>query len=514
MSDFVHLHLHTEYSLLDGACRVDELLEQAARLKMPALAVTEHGNMFSAVVFYDTAKKQGVKPILGCEVYVAPGDRRTKSGTPGETANHLVLLAETNEGYHNLIKLVSAGLHRRLLLQAAHRQGTARAALQGPDRPQQLPQGRGRRGHLQGSLREGEDRGRARIARSSARATSSSRCSTRASTNRRSSTTACWAWPRAGPADGLHQRRALPAKTEDHKPHDILLCIGTGKNVHDTDRLKLLGRPVLPEDAGGDVGASSAIIPTRSPTRCASPSAATSTSTTKGTTCPNFDVPAGYTLDAYFEHVVREGFAQRLPRLHELRGRGALQHTLDEYETRLEYEIEMIKKMGYHRVLPDRLGLHPLRARAGHPGRPGPRIGRRQRRRLVPAHHRRRPDRVRPHLRALPQSRARVDARYRHRLLRAPPRRGDRVRHAQVRPRERRADHHLRDDEGQGRGPRRRPRARHDVRGRRQGREADSAGARHDAREGARGEPGAQGAARAAIRRSRNCSTSAGASRA
>src|SRR5262245_24639058 len=109
MSDFVHLHLHTEYSLLDGACRIDELVEQAARLNMPALAVTEHGNMFSSILFYDAARKKGVKPILGCEVYVAPGDRRVKSGTPGETANHLVLLAETREGYHNLIKLVSSG---------------------------------------------------------------------------------------------------------------------------------------------------------------------------------------------------------------------------------------------------------------------------------------------------------------------------------------------------------------------------------------------------------------------
>ena len=109
MSDFVHLHLHTEFSLLDGACRVEELLDQAQKLGMPALAVTEHGNMFSAVTFHDHARKKGVKPILGCEVYVAPGDRRTKSGTPGETANHLVLLAETNEGFHNLIKLVSSG---------------------------------------------------------------------------------------------------------------------------------------------------------------------------------------------------------------------------------------------------------------------------------------------------------------------------------------------------------------------------------------------------------------------
>src|SRR2546425_5471515 len=109
MPEFVHLHLHTEYSLLDGACRIDELLDEAARLKMPAIAVTEHGNMFSAVLFHDHARQHGVKPILGCEVYMAPGSRHMKSGNPGETANHLVLLAETDEGDHNLIKLVSAG---------------------------------------------------------------------------------------------------------------------------------------------------------------------------------------------------------------------------------------------------------------------------------------------------------------------------------------------------------------------------------------------------------------------
>jgi DNA polymerase III subunit alpha len=109
MADFVHLHLHTEFSLLDGACRIDELLDQAAKLKMPAIAVTEHGNLFSSVMFHDHARQKGVTPILGCEVYVAPGDRRNKSGSPGETANHLVLLSETLEGYHNLIKLVSSG---------------------------------------------------------------------------------------------------------------------------------------------------------------------------------------------------------------------------------------------------------------------------------------------------------------------------------------------------------------------------------------------------------------------
>src|SRR6266496_4651005 len=109
MAEFVHLHLHTEFSLLDGACRIDELLDQAKALNMPAIGVTEHGNMFSSVIFHDHARARGVKPILGCEVYVAPGSRLTKSGNPGETANHLILLAETNEGYSNLIKLVSAG---------------------------------------------------------------------------------------------------------------------------------------------------------------------------------------------------------------------------------------------------------------------------------------------------------------------------------------------------------------------------------------------------------------------
>ena len=109
MSQFVHLHLHTEFSLLDGACRIGELLDRVAALGMPAVAVTEHGNLFSAVTFHDEARRRGIKPILGCEVYVAPGDRRDRTGQPGETANHLVLLSETAEGFSNLIKLVSAG---------------------------------------------------------------------------------------------------------------------------------------------------------------------------------------------------------------------------------------------------------------------------------------------------------------------------------------------------------------------------------------------------------------------
>ena len=109
---FVHLHNHSDFSLLDGASRIDQMVDLAARYEMPALALTDHGNMFGAINFYNAAKKRGVKPIFGCEIYVAPGSRFEKSpnnGSIADTNNHLVLLAETMAGYRNLVKLVSKG---------------------------------------------------------------------------------------------------------------------------------------------------------------------------------------------------------------------------------------------------------------------------------------------------------------------------------------------------------------------------------------------------------------------
>src|SRR5579864_2980883 len=120
---FVHLHVHTDYSLLDGACETSELLDEASRQKMPAVAITDHGNLFAAANFFYEAGKRDVKPIIGCEVYVAKGsrhDRGDKTNSNGgqdradvepgmRGTNHLVLLCESPEGYHNLVKLVSAG---------------------------------------------------------------------------------------------------------------------------------------------------------------------------------------------------------------------------------------------------------------------------------------------------------------------------------------------------------------------------------------------------------------------
>ncbi|MDA1000431.1 MAG: DNA polymerase III subunit alpha [bacterium] len=107
---FVHLHVHSQYSLLDGVTRIDELVKQAAALGMPAVALTDHGNMFGAAKFYNAAKKAGVKPIVGCEVYVAPGSRHDRgSGRGTGRAWHMILLAQNDAGYKNLCELVTLG---------------------------------------------------------------------------------------------------------------------------------------------------------------------------------------------------------------------------------------------------------------------------------------------------------------------------------------------------------------------------------------------------------------------
>jgi DNA polymerase-3 subunit alpha len=345
VSEFVHLHLHTEFSLLDGACRIDELLDQAVKLKMPAIAVTEHGNMFSSVIFHDHARARGLNPILGCEVYVAPGDRQDRSGVPGATQNHLVLLAETNEGYHNLIKLVSAGytegfyykprIDKALLAQ--HAKGLI-----------------GLSSCLKGEVAEGLSHQQDRKAIEAAAAYRDI----------------------LGPNNfflemqwhGIEEQRlvnsGLPAiandlglplictndvhylQAADAHPHDILLCIGTAKAFSDPKRLRYDAKQFFLKTAEEmaevfkdypDALAQTMRIAERCNVRIP-----------EGENfLPDFDVPIGYTVDTYFEKVARDGFAHRLPRLQHLALEGTLRHTIDEYERRLTYELDMIKMMKY-----------------------------------------------------------------------------------------------------------------------------------------------------------------------
>jgi len=106
-SNFVHLHCHTHYSLLDGCNRIGELVNRAKELGQPAVAITDHGNMFGAIEFYEAANKAGIKPIIGLEAYIAPGDRQLREAIDGETSYHLLLLAQNMQGYRNLLKLTS-----------------------------------------------------------------------------------------------------------------------------------------------------------------------------------------------------------------------------------------------------------------------------------------------------------------------------------------------------------------------------------------------------------------------
>src|SRR5262245_17949423 len=349
MSEFVHLHLHTEFSLLDGACRIDELLDQAVKLRMPAIAVTEHGNLFSSVIFHDHARARGLNPILGCEVYVAPGSRLTKSGNPGETQNHLVLLAENLEGYHNLIKLVSAGytegfyykprIDHDLLAQHA----TGLIALSSC---------------LKGEVAEGLWKHQ----------------------DQRAVEAAARYRDILGPNNfflemqwhGIDEQKtvnaALPSmardlglplvctndvhylRETDAHPHDILLCIGTGKAFSDPKRLRYDAKQFFlktqDEVAAAFKDYPDAVANTvRIAERC------NVTLPTGTNHLPTFAVPDGFTIDTYFEHVVRAGFRERLPRLQQLAAAGRLKRTIDEYERRLDYELDIIRKTGFQGYL-------------------------------------------------------------------------------------------------------------------------------------------------------------------
>ena len=109
---FTHLHVHTEYSLLDGSGRIKEMVLRAKELGMDSMAITDHGVMYGAIDFYRACRAEGIRPILGCEIYTAPGSRFDKEGAVSdERYHHLVLLAENNTGYSNLMKIVSRGFN-------------------------------------------------------------------------------------------------------------------------------------------------------------------------------------------------------------------------------------------------------------------------------------------------------------------------------------------------------------------------------------------------------------------
>ncbi len=373
---FIHLHLHTDFSLLDGACDITSLVEEAARRKMPAVAVTDHGNLFAAANFFHAATTRGVKPIIGCEVYVAPGSRHDRGTADPDSpqagsgrSNHLVLLCETNEGYRNLLKLVSAGFLEGFYykpridyeLLAKHNRGLIalsaclRGAVSDALLAEEYARARENAGRLQdifgknNFFLEVQDQGievEKRVNREMTRLSRETGI------------------PLVVTNDCHYLTR------EDARAQEVLLCIQTGKTMSDTARMKFATDQFYFKTAA-EMAQVFSDLPDALERTVAIAERCNMKIERVANPFPEFKVPEGWTTDTYFEKMAREGFSARVPYLEQQQKQGRMRHPLAEYEARLSFEIEMIKKMrfaGYFLIVSD--FIHYARAQ-GVPVGPG-----------------------------------------------------------------------------------------------------------------------------------------------
>jgi len=349
---FVHLHLHTDYSLLDGAIQIKPLAKRVEELEMPACAMTDHGNMFGAISFYNAMKSRGVNPIIGCETYITRGSRTDRAaGAPGEKANfHLILLAQNFEGYQNLMRLTSKAytegfyykprIDKQLL--AEHSKGLiALSACMSGVPSAMLAQEKcdeaaaaalefqeilGKGNYFLEIQEHGLD-AQKRIRK---------------------------------PLVELAKRTGVPLVAtndahyltpDDSRAHDVLLCIGSGKTVNDSNRLRYASPNFYvrsPEEMWQIFGDELPEVLTRTVEIAERISLKLPENVNY---LPQYPIPqseAGLSPDHYFEKVVREGYERRRQTVWDNQAaRGELKHALSEYETRLSSEIQMIKQMGF-----------------------------------------------------------------------------------------------------------------------------------------------------------------------
>ena len=349
---FVHLHLHTDYSLLDGAIQIKPLAKRVEELAMPACAMTDHGNMFGAISFYNAMKYRGVKPIIGCETYITRGSRTDRgAGAPGEKANfHLILLAQNYEGYQNLVRLTSKAYTEGFYykpridkdLLAQHSKGLiALSACMSGVPSAMLAQEKcdeaaaaalefqeilGKGNYFLEIQEHGLDAQR-RIRK---------------------------------PLVDLAKRTGVPLVAtndahylmpDDSRAHDVLLCIGSGKTVNEPNRLRYASPNFYvrsPEEMWRIFGDELPEALTRTveiASRC------DIQLPENMTYLPQYPIPEsenGLSADDYFEKVVREGYERRRQQVWERQlSRGELKQPLTDYQTRLTTEIQMIKEMGF-----------------------------------------------------------------------------------------------------------------------------------------------------------------------
>jgi len=333
--------------MLDGACDVDKLCHRVKELGMPAVAMTDHGNIFGAVHFVNAAKSAGVKPIVGCELYVCKKDDHRIERTPpdGDTYNHLLVLAENEEGYRNLVKITSeASLHgfyykprvsKRFL--AEHSKGLIALS-----------------GCLKGEVAEYLMEEKYDAARAAAAQYSDIFGKQNFFLEIQD--------------QGLEMEHRIHANLfrlqtdlglplvatndshylceDDAHAQDVMVCIQTGKSIQDPNRMKFTGSQfyVKSHDEMYQVFKDAPEVLSRTldiAERCHLKLEKVSNP------FPHFDVPSGYTLDSYFEHVTREGFARRMDTIRELTAAGKVKHGIGEYEQRLTQEIAIIQQMKF-----------------------------------------------------------------------------------------------------------------------------------------------------------------------
>ncbi|HIV12080.1 MAG TPA: DNA polymerase III subunit alpha [Candidatus Pullilachnospira stercoravium] len=332
--NFTHLHVHTEYSLLDGSNKIKEYVARVKELGMNSAAITDHGVMFGCIDFYKAAREAGINPIMGCEVYVAPGSRFDREAQAGEGRYyHLVLLAENNTGYSNLMKIVSAGFVEGYyykprvdleLLEKYHEGIIALSACLAGEVARNLARGMYEEGK-KAALRYEEIFGKGNFFLELQDHGIPDQQLVNQQLLRMSQETGielvC--------TNDVHYTYA-----EDAAAHDILLCIQTGKKVQDEDRMRYEGGQYYvkspQEMADLFPYAPQALENTRKiADRC---HVEIEFGVTK---LPRYDVPEGYTSWEYLNKLCREGLEQRY------------QPVTQELRERLEYELDTIRTMGY-----------------------------------------------------------------------------------------------------------------------------------------------------------------------
>jgi DNA polymerase-3 subunit alpha len=330
-ADFIHLHNHSEYSLLDGACRVPDMVNLAHKLEMPALAITDHGNMFGAMEFYLEAQKKGVKPIIGCEVYVSPTGRLDR--TPKQVSHHLVLLAKDETGYKNLMELVSRGylegfyyrarVDRELLAEYHEGLIALSACIQGQvpwlllnEQPKQAKQAASELRDIFGQENFYLELQNHQLDKEKLVIPQLVKLARELDI------------PLVATNDCHYLAK------DDFEAHETLLAIQTGKTMDDPGRLSF-GSDEFYFRSPDEMKALFSDYPEAISNTLEIAEKCNLELSLGDVVIPDYDVPEGYTPNSYIEFLCREGLPKLYPRMS------------PEVEDRLQYELDLIEKTGF-----------------------------------------------------------------------------------------------------------------------------------------------------------------------